>query len=107
MRIDAITNQNPNFGLKKTTKVIYRFANDIHCTSLTSDKPSLCGKVVQDTVHFENGKKLTIAKTYGKMGGLTEKLYYLRDETGKWIKSKLQCFKGNKVVQELRGQKDA
>ena len=90
MRVEPITGVESNFGLKKSTKVIYRFANDIHCTSLTS----------------ENGKKLTIAKTFNKMGGLTEKLYYLRDETGKWIKSKLKCLKGNKVVQELRGQKD-
>lgn len=106
MRVDSITGVEPNFGLKKTTKVIYRFANDIHCTSLTSEKPSLCGKVLQDTVHFENGKTLKISKTYDKMGELTDKLYYLRDEAGKWIKSKVQYFKGGRVVKELKGEKN-
>ena len=29
---------------------------------------------------------------------LTQKLYYLKDETGKWVKSKLKDFKLNKVL---------
>ena len=107
MRLDPITNTEPNFGLKRSTKTLYRYATDSHCVSTCSDMPTLCAKTIKDTVHFENGKKLTISKTYNKMGELTDKLYYLRDEAGKWVKSKLQYFKGNKLVKELKGQKNA
>jgi hypothetical protein len=106
MRVDSITNQNPNFGLKKSTKTIFRYAENNHCVSLSVDKPTICGKIVQDTVHFENGKKLKISKSYDKMGELTDKLYYLRDEANKWIKSKVQYFKGGRVVKELRSSRE-
>lgn len=107
MKLDPITNTEPNFGLKRSTKTLYRYATDSHCVSTCSDMPTLFSKTIQDTVHFENGKTLKISKTYDKMGELTDKLYYLRDEAGKWVKSKLQYFKGNKLVKELKGQKNA
>ena len=48
MRLDPITNTEPNFGLKKSTKTILRYAENNHCVSLSVDKPTICGKVVQD-----------------------------------------------------------
>jgi hypothetical protein len=42
---------------------------------------------------------------YDKFGTLTEKLSYLRDEAGEWVKSKLQIFKNGEVVKTLKGRK--
>ena len=88
---------NPNqpndkaFGLKRTNKVVYH--------------PNAC-KTIADTVHLNNGKTVTFAKTYNKWGDMTEKLSYLRDSVGNWVRSKLQFYGENgEVVKTLKGRK--
>lgn len=78
------------FGLKRSTKVVYH--------------PPTYKKIV-DCVELQNGKKVTFTKMYDKFGQLTEKLSYLRDEAGEWVKSKLQIFKDGEVVKTLKGRK--
>ena len=79
------------FGLKRSAKVLYR--------------PNAT-KVLVDRVELENGKVITYSKTYNKWDELTEKLSYMRDEAGEWIKSKLQYFgKDGEVIKTLKGQK--
>ena len=48
-----------------------------------------------------NNKKLEIYKTY-ENNELKHKLYYLQDQVGHWIKSKLLFFKDNKVDKVVR-----
>ena len=81
---------NKAFGLKRSTKVIYY--------------PPTYKKIV-DTIELQNGKKVTFTKMYDKFGVLTEKLSYLRDSAGEWVKSKLQCFKDGELVKTLKGRK--
>lgn len=88
---------NPNqpsdkaFGLNRSTKVVYH--------------PPTYKKIV-DTVELQNGKTVTFAKTYNKWGDMTEKLSYLKDSVGDWVKSKLQYFgKNGEVVKTLKGRK--
>ena len=88
MKINAINNQT--FGLNRTSIVRYN---------------SNATKTFSDIVQLENGKKVIIAKTYDKFGVMTEKLQYLKDSAGEWIKSKLQYFEGRKVVKTLKGRK--
>lgn len=88
MKINSINNSS--FGLHRTTRTIYN--------------PNAT-KTIADIVQLENGKRLTISKTYDKFGVMTDKLQYLKDESGKWIKSKLQYFEGGKVVKILKGGK--
>lgn len=88
MKINAINNQT--FGLNRTSIVRYN--------------PNST-KTFSDIAHLENGKKVIIAKTYDKFGVMTEKLQYLKDSAGEWIKSKLQYFEGGKVVKTLKGRK--
>lgn len=107
MKTCRIQPQEPNFGLKRTIKTLYHFSENGHCISLNGNNSTLCAKTIAETVHLKNGKKLTISKTIDKMGELQEKLYYLRDEMGNWVKSKLQYFKGGRVVKELKGEKNA
>lgn len=79
------------FGLKRSTKVVYH--------------PPTYKKIV-DTVELQNGKKVTFTKMYDKFGVLTEKLSYLRDSVGNWVKSKLQYFnKDGEVIKTLKGRK--
>lgn len=88
MRVDPITNTEPNFGVrvKPTRKIPYA---------------SNCF-ITEDLGVFKN-KKISITKNYVD-NELTSTLYYVKDNLGNWVKSKLKCFKGNKVVQELRGE---
>lgn len=58
-----------------------------------------------DTIRFNNGKKLTITSEYQR-SNLTNKLYYLKDAAGKWIKSKLDYFENGKVVKTLISKGD-
>ncbi len=58
-----------------------------------------------DTIRFNNGKKLTITSEYHR-SNLTNKLYYLKDAAGKWIKSKLDYFENGKVVKTLISKGD-
>lgn len=78
------------FGLRRSAKVLYR--------------PNAT-KVLVDRVEFENGKTITYAKTYDKWGTMTEKLSYLRDSVGNWVKSKLQYYKDGEVIKTLKGRK--
>lgn len=82
---------NKAFGLKRTSKVIYY--------------PPTYKKIV-DTVELQNGKRATFTKKYNQFGVLTEKLSYLRDAAGEWVKSKLQYFnKDGEVIKTLKGNK--
>lgn len=65
---------------------------------------SLQGKTIIDTAFLKNGKSLRIAK-YFEYDKLTQKLYYLKDEAGKWVKSKLKTYKGNSVNQILQSDR--
>lgn len=58
-----------------------------------------------DTIRFNNGKKLTITSEYQR-SNLTNKLYYLKDAAGKWIKSKLDYFENGKIVKTLISKGD-
>lgn len=83
MRIEPIKPQpQPTFGLNVQKTIRY---------------DSFTNKRIIDTVRFDNGKQLQITK-YFEYDQLTQKLYYLKDSTGKWIKSKLKDFKLNKVL---------
>ena len=88
MKINAINNQT--FKLNRTSMVRYN--------------PNST-KTFSDIAHLENGKKIVIAKTYDKFGNLIEKLQYLKDFSGEWIKSKLQYFEEGKVIKALKGYK--
>lgn len=83
MRIEPIKPQpQPTFGLNVQKTIRY---------------DDFTRKRIIDTVHFDNGKQLQITKFF-EYDKLTQKLYYLKDETGKWVKSKLKDFKLNKVL---------
>lgn len=62
-----------------------------------------CKRIV-DTAFLDNGKSLRITK-YFECDKLTQKLYYLKDQAGKWIKSKLKQYKGNSVNQVLQSNR--
>lgn len=79
------------FGLNRSAKVLYR--------------PNAT-KVLVDRVELADGKVITYSKTYDKWGKMTEKLSYLRDTAGEWVKSKLQYFnKDGEVIKTLKGNK--
>lgn len=61
-------------------------------------------KTIIDTAFLQNGKSLNVAK-YFEYDKLTQKLYYLKDEAGKWVKSKLKTYKGNSVNQVLQSDR--
>lgn len=82
MRIEPIQPKEPTFGLNVQKAIRY---------------DDMTRKRIIDTVRFGNGKQLQITKFF-EYDKLTQKLYYLKDETGKWVKSKLKDFKLNKVL---------
>ena len=83
MRIEPIKPQpQPTFGLNVQKTIRY---------------DSFTNKRIIDTVNFENGKKLQITK-YFEYDKLVQKLYYLKDKTGKWIKSILKDYETNIVL---------
>lgn len=88
MRIEPVNNQN--FKLKRTSTIRYN--------------PNAT-KTFSDIIQLENGKKVVIAKTYDKFGVLTEKLQYLKDSAGEWVRSKLKFYSGGKVYKELVGSR--
>ena len=90
MKINAVDNQT--FGLHKMSKIKYN--------------PNAT-KTIADVVQFENGKRFVVAKTFDKFGVMTEKLHYLKDSMGNWVKSKLQYFKDGKLIKELKGSRNA
>lgn len=49
------------------------------------------GKVTRERGFF-NGKRLDVYSAYDKEGKLVNKLYYLADNVGNWLKSKLVYF---------------
>ena len=74
------TNRNISFGVYKSTKFTHY------------------GKVDKGII---NNKKLEIYSAY-ENNQLKHKLYYLQDNIGKWIKSKLVFFKDNKPEKVVR-----
>ena len=56
-------------------------------------KCELCESLIQVRASdLKNGKQIVIDKTYDKMGVLKEKLIYLKDELGIWIKHKVKNY---------------
>ena len=49
------------------------------------------GKVTRERGFFK-GKRLDVYSAYDKEGNLVNKLYYLADNVGNWLKSKLVYF---------------
>lgn len=88
MKINSVNNQT--FGLKRTSSIRYN--------------PNAT-KTFTDTAHLQNGKKVVVAKTFDKFGVLQEKIQYLKDNAGNWVKSKLKFYTGGKVVKEIGGNK--
>ena len=86
MRIEPT---QPTFGLN--TQRVIRY-----------DTP-YCKRII-DTVNLQNGKTLTISKHFER-DNLTQKLYYLKNQAGEWIKSKLKMYKGNSVNQVLQSNR--
>ena len=79
---DPIRPQGPAYKMNYSTKIRYDSEG--------------CKRVI-DTICLDNGKKLTITKAYC-CNTLASKLQYLRDETGRWIKSKLRYYSGRRVA---------
>lgn len=88
MKIQPV--ESPNFGLVRQTQIRYT-------------APYI--KVITDTVKLANGKKVLFAKTYSG-NTLESKLSYLKDEAGRWVKSKLRYYKSGKVVKEMECKND-
>lgn len=59
------------------------------------------GKVIQETGIYK-GHKLDIYSAYTKENELIHKLYYLSDNVGNWIKSKLIYYSKGKKWKEVR-----
>lgn len=89
MIVNPIQPQHPSFGLKTQRAVRYH---------------SFTKKSITDTAYLQNGKSLRIIK-YFDYDKLTQKLYYLKDEAGKWVKSKLKTYKGNSINQVLQSNR--
>lgn len=81
MIVNPIQPQQPSFGLKTQRVIKYH---------------SFTKKSITDTAYLQNGKSLRITQ-YFDYDKLTQKLYYLKDEAGKWVKSKLKTYKGRQV----------
>ena len=95
MEIRPTETYNPNqpspaFGLNRRTRTVFY--------------PESYKKVV-DTVELKNGKSVTFTKVHDQFGNLTEKLSYVRDEIGNWVKSKLQMYENGKITKVLRSRK--
>ena len=74
------------------------------CHKGTTEKIRDYGKVIQDTGIFK-GNKLDIYSAYSREGKLIHKLYYLSDNVGHWLKSKLKYYENGKVIKEIRSEK--
>lgn len=91
MKIQPITNTNTN----KTPP--------FKCYKGTTKKTNGYTKVIQDTGVLK-GNKLDIYSTYTREGKLMHKLYYLTDNAGKWIKSKLKLYSDGKCYKVFRSE---
>ena len=78
------TNQT-NFGLNTSSRIYYY---------------GQFGKKEIDVVNLANGKKIGIYKQFDA-NNLVSKLQCLTDEAGRWVRSKLRYYKGNKVIKTL------
>jgi hypothetical protein len=83
MKPQPIQSYNPTFGVYKVTKITHYGHRD---TGILRDK------------------KLDIY-TGRENGELKHKLYYLSDNLGNWIKSKLVYFENGKKVNVVRSEK--
>lgn len=82
MRVQPIKTQQPTFGIN--TNVVKRFDG--------IDRKQIITKGI-----LNNGKQLIVTDYYYR-DNLIQKLQYLKDATGKWIKSKLKIYENNKVA---------
>ena len=65
-------------------------------------RPTYYGNVISGV---GRNKKLDIYTAYHSDGSLKHKLYYLTDNFGNWIKSKLKFFKDNKCYYTARSER--
>lgn len=77
---------------------------NFRCHKATTQKLRDYGKVIKDT-GFINGKKLEIYSAYSYDGQLMHKLYYLADNLGNWLKSKLKYYEKGKCYKVIRSEK--
>ena len=82
MKIQPIQQSNPSFGVHIVTRT----------TSYGNRATGLLKNCTLDVY------------TVTENGELTQKLYYLSDKLGNWVKSKLKFYKGNKVYKVIRSE---
>lgn len=73
------------------------------CRKSSVEKLRDYGKVIQDTGVI-NGKKVDIYTAYDSDGNILHKLYYLADNLGVWIKSKLKFYKDGKCYKVVQSE---
>lgn len=88
MIVNPIQPQQPSFGLNTQRTIRYH---------------SFTKKSITDTAYLKNGKSLRITQ-YFDYDKLTQKLYYLKDEAGEWVKSKLKTYKSGKLNKTLNSK---
>lgn len=54
-------------------------------------------------IKLDNGKQLTVVDSFIN-GERQTSLQYLTDKAGKWVKSKLKFFSGNKIYKKLESE---
>lgn len=102
-----MTYQGLNLGLNGRGKMKVQPISSINfqCRKGSVEKIRDFGKVIQET-GIINGKKLDIYSAYDKEGNLVHKLYYLADNVGNWIKSKLKYYENGKCYKVLRSERN-
>lgn len=81
-------------------------ARSFKCHKGTTEKMRYYGKVIQETGTFK-GYKLDIFSSYDTQGNLLNKFYYLTNNLGQWVKSKVKYFKGKQCYKVLRSERNA
>ena len=84
---------------KNTPPVSFGLNTQRHIRYITPEVTQL-----NETVWFKNGNTLRIASEY-RRDELVNKLYYLKDSAGRWIKSKLKFYENGKMTGVLRSER--
>lgn len=90
LRVQPIKTQQPTFGIN--TNVVKRFDG--------IDRKQIITKGT-----LNNGKQLIVTDYYYR-DNLIQKLQYLKDATGKWVKSKLKCYKNGKAIKTITSKRE-
>ena len=89
MKIQQVQQCNPNFEIRiKPTKTSYYYPN--------------C--YIQNEVGLFKGREIIISKNFID-DKISSRLIYIKDKTGKWLKSKLKYFEDGKW-KILKGEKN-